>query len=108
MWDQIQRTIQANAKLEASMGKEADIKIVHCSQRESSVDDIPDAELLERAVKNAHIGRPKGVRWSHVGDVFVLGSTYASQLCVRYGLDPCEYVGDEEEEDLEDTKEAVP
>lgn len=60
----------------------------------SDVSSIPDADLLERAVRSArslHIPG-KTPRWRCVMDVFGLGSTYAWQLCVRFGLDPDEKV----------------
>lgn len=51
-------------------------------------------ELLAHAVRHAGYrscdsGRP---RWSHVGDVFGLGSTSATGLCVRFGVNPFEMV----------------
>lgn len=62
----------------------------------ADVSDIPDAELLERAVRNARSRNARRghrhVRWSAVSDAFALGSTYAAQLCVRFGLDPDEMV----------------
>lgn len=64
---------------------------------ERSVADIPDVELLRRAVLSA---RPYGRRrlsqqpkWVAVMDCFALGSTYATQLCRRFGIDPDEKVG---------------
>jgi alcohol dehydrogenase class IV len=62
----------------------------------NTVQDIPDEELLRRAVRNARdrgarIGR-KHARWIAVMDAFALGSTYAHQLCRRFGLDPDEQV----------------
>lgn len=64
--------------------------------RNGSVADIPDEELLRRAVATARsryhrkgLGHP---RWVAVMDAFMLGSTYASQLCIRFGLDPEEQV----------------
>jgi hypothetical protein len=61
-----------------------------------SVRDIPDEKLLERAVHTArHRGYRKGTkhpRWAAVADAFALGSTYAAQLCRRFGLDPEEMV----------------
>ena len=63
---------------------------------ETSVADIPDSELLHRAVENCR-GRHnrkgrKHPRWVAVMDTFVLGSTYAAQLCRRFNLDPDEMV----------------
>lgn len=56
-----------------------------------SVNDIPDAELLRRAVGSAEKrGKRKVVA---VMDMFALGSTYAYQLCRRYGVDPDEMPG---------------
>jgi len=57
---------------------------------QQSVDDIPDRDLVERAVRNAHraTGRRRIPRWSAVAETFGLGSTYSTQLCRRYGLDP--------------------
>jgi len=61
-----------------------------------SVNDIPDEVLLGRAVrgiKSVRGGRrPQRVRWSVVADRFALGSTYAQQLCRRYGVDPDEMI----------------
>jgi hypothetical protein len=60
------------------------------------VSDIPDEELLRRAVRSCRARDcRKGFkhwRWVAVMDNFGLGSTYASQLCRRFGLDPEEYV----------------
>ncbi len=58
---------------------------------EPSVNDIPDAELLGRAVRYKGRGR-KRPRWVRVADTFSLGSTYAFQLCRKYGVDPEEVV----------------
>lgn len=62
----------------------------------SSVADIPDAELLRRAVKSCRdVSKNKGAkhpRWVAVMDAFQLGSTYAWQLCERFNLDPDEQV----------------
>jgi hypothetical protein len=64
--------------------------------RNTSVCDIPDEELLRRAVKGSRSGRyRKGLehpRWAAVRDSFALGSTYARQLCRRFDLDPNEMV----------------
>lgn len=60
-----------------------------------SVADIPDRELLRRAVKTVRPNAPKGVRlprWAIVRDAFLLGSTYAKQLCVRFDVDPDEEI----------------
>ena len=55
---------------------------------------IPDDELVKRAIHSS--GRPSSrgghLRWQLVMDTFVLGSTYAQQLCVRFGFDPEERV----------------
>jgi hypothetical protein len=54
--------------------------------------DMPtDEELLRRAVTNARAGR-QFYRWEGVMEVFALGSTYAADLCRRFGLDPDEKV----------------
>lgn len=61
-----------------------------------SVTSIPDAELLRRAVKSARSRRHnKGYahpRWVAVMDVFLLGSTYACELCRLFDLNPDEEV----------------
>jgi hypothetical protein len=66
-----------------------------------TVADIPDADLVERAVRAAYVGRESQERWVHVRDTFSLGSTYAAQLCRRFGLDPEEEVGSPQEERCE-------
>lgn len=57
-----------------------------------SVDDIPDEELLGRAVHSARKYRRKHARWVAVMHVFQLGSTYSAQLCRRFGMDPDEEI----------------
>ena len=60
---------------------------------EATVASIPDAELLERAVKAARAkGRGYQPRWVGVASAFGLGSTYAHQLCRRFDLNPSEKV----------------
>lgn len=56
--------------------------------------DIPDHELLRRAVFTARATRSRGYqpRWVAVMDVFLLGSTFANHLCRRFGYDPDEQV----------------
>jgi hypothetical protein len=58
------------------------------------VNDIADNELVSRAVRDCRRGRGRAKLplWSVVSERFVLGSTYASQLCRRFGLDPDEMV----------------
>lgn len=63
---------------------------------ELTVNSIADDVLLKRAVTNCRSPRKnkrqKHPRWVHVMDVFALGSTFSTQLCSRYGLDPDELV----------------
>lgn len=63
---------------------------------ERTVADIPDDELLRRAIGSArsHDSRKgeKHPRWTAVMCMFGLGSTYSVQLCERFGLDPDEMV----------------
>jgi hypothetical protein len=61
-----------------------------------SVNDIPDSDLLQRAVRECRRGRgrAKVILWSKVADRFALGSTYSAELCRRFGLDPDEMVKD--------------
>lgn len=56
--------------------------------RTATVADIPDAELLERAVRHAVRYRGRRLAWCAVCDTFALGSTFAAQLCQRFGIDP--------------------
>jgi hypothetical protein len=64
--------------------------------RTGTVADIADDELLRCAVRCARDRETrKGVRhprWVAVMDSFALGSTFAHQLCRRFGLDPDEMV----------------
>lgn len=63
--------------------------------RSGSVADISDDTLLRRAVISARSrdkGHVKHPRWVAVMDAFALGSTYAHQLCRRFGVDPDEMV----------------
>ena len=63
--------------------------------KHESVFDLPDDELLRRVVRSTvRKRRPKSlVAWAPVSEAFILGSTYAAQLCRRFGLDP--YTGEE-------------
>lgn len=59
---------------------------------DGNVSQIADAELIRRVIDGAAFrlvrrGRAKPL-WSVVGDRFCLGSTYAQQLCRRFGYDP--------------------
>ena len=59
------------------------------------VNDIPDNVLLQRVLRNLQThGRSheKLPLWSIVSERFALGSTYAEQLCRRFGLNPDEIV----------------
>ncbi len=61
----------------------------------ADVSEIPDDELLGRAVKSCRANARKGhphPRWVAVMETFGLGSTYAWQLCRRFDLDPDEMV----------------
>lgn len=59
-----------------------------------TVADMPDEVLLRRVMLNAcrPVKRGGQPRWVRVADLFALGSTYATQLCRRFGLDPDERV----------------
>lgn len=59
----------------------------------NSVEDIPDKDLLERAVRNAKPRKGRVPKWSAVSDTFGLGSTYSIQLCRRFDVDPDQQVG---------------
>jgi hypothetical protein len=66
------------------------------TDKTGTVADISDEELLRRAVagardRNCRKGQ-KHPRWTAVGDVFALGSTYAQQLCRRFNFNPGELV----------------
>lgn len=60
---------------------------------------LSDAQLLERAVRAAHVGRQSARRQRHVMQAFALGSGTAAALCLRFGLDPDKVVGDEPGDD---------
>ncbi len=48
-------------------------------------------EFLRRVVQNPGALRPTP-RWAAVMDRLLVGSTYANQLCARFGYDPDEIV----------------
>ena len=56
--------------------------------RERTVADIPDAELLERAVKSVTSRCKREFAWVAIRETFGLGSTFSVQLCERFGIDP--------------------
>ena len=53
-----------------------------------------DEELIRRAIRTSGTPSPRGrvPRWRAVMYTFGLGSTFAWQLCVRFGFDPDERV----------------
>jgi len=55
-----------------------------------TVNDISDAELIGRAVRNCRPRRKSGKspKWQAVSETFALGSLYSVQLCRRFGVDP--------------------
>lgn len=57
-----------------------------------TVYDIPDEELLRRAVQASAARRRGKLRFAIVMHRFWLGSTYASQLCRWFGYDPDQHV----------------
>lgn len=73
-------------------------RCAECERRARAVSSIADNDLLERAVRNAKSLEPvlepvfPVQRWIAVKRMFGLGSTYAVQLCRRFGLDPDEMV----------------
>lgn len=64
--------------------------------REQTVNSISNNELVRRAIRGARARQTrkgeKHPRYVAVMDLFALGSTFAYQLCRRYGLDPEEMV----------------
>lgn len=70
--------------------------IFHDALNGNVLTTIGDDELLRRAVTRARSSSArkgqKHSRWVAVKDVFLLGSTFAAQLCTRFGLDPEELV----------------
>lgn len=51
-------------------------------------------DLVMRAVRNAGLhSMEKTYRWVHVKHVFAVGSTVATELCRKFGVDPDEVVG---------------
>lgn len=58
---------------------------------ERTIASISDGELLERAVRHAIVSWGKNARspnWSRVMIPFALGSTFATQLCARFEINP--------------------
>jgi len=54
-----------------------------------TVADIPDAELVRRAVASAVTWRDRRrPAWYAISTVFALGGTASRQLCQRFGFDP--------------------
>lgn len=60
------------------------------ASKERSVADIPDSELVKRAVYNAAAkSRRYGkYAWANVQAVFGTGSTFSAQLCRRFNVNP--------------------
>jgi hypothetical protein len=54
----------------------------------AGVEEVTDAELVERAVRSAILRRKRGLAWSAVSNAFGLGSTLSEKLCRRFGIDP--------------------
>lgn len=64
--------------------------------KSGTVADISDEELLRRVVTQCRyrygLSSGRHQRYLAVMDNFMLGSTYAAQLCRRFDLDPNEMV----------------
>lgn len=62
------------------------------------VNDITDADLIRRVIAGCAFFKARSARanvkplWHVVGQRFNLGSTYAAQLCRRFGYDPDQMV----------------
>ena len=55
-----------------------------------------DRVSLKKAIENlGHIAKTRAVRWSHVGEIFSLGSTSAITVCRDQGVDPFEVIGND-------------
>lgn len=56
----------------------------------NSVNDIPDSELLRRAVRSvARRRRPRTTpAWGAISRAFMLGAGFSRQLCRRFDIDP--------------------
>jgi hypothetical protein len=54
--------------------------------------EIPDAELVARAIASSRSRSQSKQRWVAVMHIFCLGSTSAQALCKRFGFDPDEEV----------------
>ncbi len=68
-----------------------------------------DLELLARAARSVDSRPGIKPRWSHVADVFAMGSTFSWALCLALDRDPEEQVGvaDEAEgDDADDDRDA--
>lgn len=61
--------------------------------------DLTDEDLVRRAVRYPPTNTGAMPRWSHVGAIFGIGSTSAAELCVRFGFDPDEVIGNPRDED---------
>lgn len=61
-----------------------------------------DDDLVRRLVQHPPLSKDGPLpRWSHVGHAFSVGSTTATLLCRRFGLDPDEQLGEWPEPDEE-------
>ena len=74
-------------------GHKKQIAYVVC-QRQETVASISDEALVRRAVQYARPlhGDAAKPRWVTIMNTFALGSTYAQQLCHRFGIDPEEKI----------------
>ena len=53
-----------------------------------------DESLLKYAVMSAGAGQTRRTfRWGHVKGLLGIGSTSAIEICIRFGIDPDEFVG---------------
>lgn len=81
-------------ELQEAAAANAPDRLLNAAAATGTVADIPDSNLLERAVRSARPRRGRGPqpRWVVVAEAFALGSTYSRQLVRRFGLDPDEQV----------------
>ena len=84
--------MNAESMVGVGTDKPRDTNPTHCAVTivlGGTVADIPDNELLRRVVQTVtRKPRRQEFAWAAVMTAFGLGSTYASQLCRRFGIDP--------------------
>jgi hypothetical protein len=91
----LERETKPAARISVRLEADASPAIAAIAEAREACGAWIDADLVRRAVVGAHLADPAGPRAVIVARRFGLGATLARELCVRFGKDPDEILGNQ-------------